>query len=350
MAQSRRSRDAPPIALPVTADVADVLRRARIAAVVLLCGGVMSFASAACADAAYPARPIRVIVPQASGGTVDLLTRVLAERMEAALGVAVVVDARPGANGIIGNELAKRAAADGYTLLAASTATHVMTPHVVASLPYDPLRDFTPVVNLVYQTKVVLVSNALGITTLAELAALARKQPGRLNYASAGLGSASHLDTEQLAAVMGIELVHIPYRGSTQTIAALIANEVQVLLASVSAAQAAVLAGRVRALAIVANHRSPTMPTVPTIVEAGLPPLDVQTWIGFLAPTGTPTAIVEQLNLTMNRILRSADVRGWMDKQGVESVGGTRLAFDAEIRADYEKWGKVARRLGIRAQ
>jgi tripartite-type tricarboxylate transporter receptor subunit TctC len=260
----------------VTAGVADLLRRSRRTAVALLCGGAMWLVGSAAADVAYPNRPIRVIVPQAPGGTVDLL-RVFAERTEATLGVAVVVDDRPGANGIIGNELAKRAAPDGYTLLAASTSTHAITPQVAANLPYDPLRDFVPVVNIAYQTKVVLVSNALGVGTVGELAALARSRPGHLNYASAGQGSSSHLDTEQLAALLGIELVHIPYRGSTQTVAALIANEVQVLLASVSAAQAAVAAGRVRALAVMAEERSPLLPNVPTMVEAGLPDLDVHT-------------------------------------------------------------------------
>jgi tripartite-type tricarboxylate transporter receptor subunit TctC len=332
----------------VTAAIADFARRALLGAVALLSGGAMPLADAAASEAAYPTRSIRIIVPQAPGGTVDLLSRVLAERMEAALGVAVVVDDRPGANGIIGNDLARRAAPDGYTLLAASTSTHAMTPHVVANLPYDSLRDFVPVVNLAYQTKVVLVSTALGVGTLDALATLARGRPRALNYASAGLGSSSHLDTEQLAAAMGIELVHIPYRGSTQTVAALIVNEVQVLLASVTAAQAAIAAGRVRALAVMADQRSPLLPGVPTLAEAGVPHLDVQTWIGFLAPASTPPAIVEQLNLATNRILKSPEVRSWMDKQGLEPIGGTPGAFGAALHADFEKWGTVARRLGLR--
>jgi tripartite-type tricarboxylate transporter receptor subunit TctC len=334
----------------VTAGCTDIRRRLRLAAVVLLCAGSLWSATAATSEVVYPVRPMRVIVPQAAGGTVDLLTRMLAERMEAALSVAVVVDDRPGANGIIGTELAKRAAPDGYTLLAASTSTHAMTPHVALGLPYDSLRDLMPVVNLAYQTKVVLASSALEITTLGELVAFARKRPGQLNYASAGMGSSSHLDTEQLMALTGIELVHIPYRGSTQTVAALIANEVQVLLASVGAAQAAIRAGRVRALAVMADKRSSLLPDVPTIQEAGLPRLDVQTWIGFVVPAGTSPAIVERLNSTLNRILGDADIRRWMEQQGLEPIGGTSAAFDAEIRSDFEKWGQVTRRLRIRPQ
>jgi tripartite-type tricarboxylate transporter receptor subunit TctC len=226
----------------------------------------------------------------------------------------------------------------------------VMTPHAVSNLPFDPLQDFVPVINLAYQTKVVLVSSALGVTTLDELVTLARRRPGQLNYASVGVGSSSHLDTEQLAALTGIKLVHIPYRGSAQNIAALIANEVQVLLASVTAALPALAGGRARALAVIADRRSPLLPEVPTLFEAGLPRLDVQTWIGFVAPAGTPAPIVDKLNLALNRILRSADMQAWLQKQGLDPIGGSPAAFGSEMRADFDKWGKVIRDLGIRPQ
>jgi tripartite-type tricarboxylate transporter receptor subunit TctC len=290
-----------------------------------------------------------VIVPQAPGGTVDLLMRMLGERLRASIGVVLIVDDRPGANAMIGNEAAKRAAPDGYTLLAASTATHVMTPLVLPGVSYDPVRDFVPVINLVHQTKVILVNAELGVTTLPELVALARSRPGRLNFASAGVGSSSHLDTVQLASLTGMDLVHIPYRGSAQSTAALMANEVQVLLASVTAAQPALASGRARALAVLSDERSPLLPDVPTLVEAGLPGLDVQTWIGILAPAGTPASVVDRLNAMLEVALRSPDVRAWLDKQGLELVGGPPAAFDREIRADLDKWDKVARRLGIRA-
>ncbi len=298
----------------------------------------------------YPTRPIHVIVPQAAGGTADLLSRMLGEQLERELGAAVVVEDKPGANGIIGNEVAKRAAPDGYTLLTASTATHAMGPHVVAVLPYDPIADFVPVINLVYQTKVVLANASLGVTTLHELVALARTRPGQINYASTGVGSSSHLDTEQLAALTRMSIVHIPYRGSAQAAAALVADEVQVLIASVTAALPAIGSGRVRALAVLAGRRSPLLPGVPTIEEAGLPPLDVQTWIGFLAPAGTPQPIVIDLNTALNRILRRESTRAWLENQGLEPVGGSPAQFESSIRADFDKWGEVTRRLGIRKQ
>jgi tripartite-type tricarboxylate transporter receptor subunit TctC len=318
--------------------------------VALLLAATTGRPAAAAAEPPYPVRPIRVIVPQASAGTADLLARMLGERMEAMLGAGFVVDDKPGASGITGNDAAKRAPPDGYTLLVASTATHAMTPHVVANLPYDPLQDFVPVINLVYQTKVVLASPALGVATLDELVALARSRPGQLNFASTGIGSSSHLDTAQLMALTGMELAHIPYRGSAQAVNALMANEVQVLLASVTAAQPALAAGRARALAVLADRRSPLLPEVPTIAEAGLPRLDVKTWIGLLAPAGTPRWMVDRLNLALNRILRSPDTRAWLERQGLEAVGGSPEAFDSELRADLDKWGKVARRLDIRPQ
>lgn len=337
--------------MPVNGRIAVALRRSRAAVAPLLCIGVACLtAGTTFAQVPYPSRPIRVIVPQAPGGTADLLTRMLAEQMEKALGVAVIVDNKPGASGIIGNETAKQASPDGYTLLAASTATHAMAPHVVAVLPGDPAADFVPVINLVYQTKVVLVNVSLGATTLRELVALARTRPGQINYASTGVGSSSHLDMEQLAALTEVNMLHIPYRGSAQTVAALIANEVQVLVASVTAAQPALASGRVRALAVLADRRSPLLPGVPTIEEEGLPRLDVQTWIGFVAPASTPSPIVETLNLTLNRILRGNGTRAWLESLGLEPVGGSPAAFDAEIRADLDKWRKVTRRLGLHKQ
>lgn len=299
------------------------------------------------AESAWPTRPIRLVVPQAPGGTTDLVARMVAEQMERRLAVPVVVDNKPGANGVIGNDAVKRAVADGYTLLVATTSTHVMTAHVLPGLAWDPLRDFAPIANLVYQTKVVLVNASLGVARMQDFVALVRARPGQFNYASTGPGSSSHLDTEWLAAVARLDLVHIPYRGSGQTVNAVSTNEVQVLLASVTSAQAALATPRVRALAVLADRRSPLLPAVPTLAEAGLPRADVQTWIGVLAPAGTPRVVVERLNGTLNEILQGADAIAWMERQGLEPIGGSAAAFDAEIRADHAKWGRLVRDLGL---
>ncbi|MEO8486290.1 MAG: tripartite tricarboxylate transporter substrate-binding protein [Betaproteobacteria bacterium] len=299
---------------------------------------------------AWPTRALRIIVPQAAGGTADLVARVLAERLEPILGVPIVIDNRAGANGLIGGDAARRAVPDGYTLLMASTATHVMAPLSTSTEAFDPLRDFAPVVNLAWQTKVALASVAVPVTTLAGFVAYARAHPGKLNYASTGVGSSSHLDAELLCAATGMRLVHIPYRGSGQTVAALATNEVQLLLASVTAAYGAIEFGQTRALAVFAQRRSPLLPAVPTIAEAGLPGLDLRTWLGIVAPADTPVAIAGMLNGTIATLLQDPEMRQWLDSQGLEPIGGTPASFEHAIRADVVRWGDVARRVGAGAR
>jgi tripartite-type tricarboxylate transporter receptor subunit TctC len=236
---------------------------------------------------AWPARPLRLLVPQAPGGAVDLVSRVVAERLEQALGVVVVVENKPGASGAIGVETVRRAPADGYTLLAASSNTHAMLPHLMDALPYDPLRDFAPVANFAYTTKMIVVGNAVSAKTLEELVGLARRRPDGLNYGSSGIGSSNHLDAEVFSSAAGIRMVHVPYRGSAQALAAVVAGEVQVLLVSATSALPLVQAGRVRPLAIFSDRHIPQLPDVPTVTESGYPGLDVRTWVGFVAPAGT---------------------------------------------------------------
>lgn len=295
----------------------------------------------------WPTRPIRILVPQAAGGTADAVARALSDRLEPALGASIVVDDRPGANGMIAGLAARRAAGDGTTLLIASTATYVVAPVVTQGESFDPRADFVPVVNVALQTKVLLVSRSFPATSVGELIALARKEPGRFNYASTGIGSTSHLDVELLESITGIELVHVPYRGSGQTVAALTTNEVQVLIASLTAAIGAVQAGRVRAIAILAGHRSPLLPDLPTAAEAGLPSFDVRTWLGIVAPADTPRGIVVALNDSVNAILAGASMREWLDAQGLEPIGGSPESFRAQIDADLDKWGRLVARLGL---
>ena len=267
----------------------------------------------------------------------------LGDKLEQALGIAVYVEDKPGAGGLIDNDARRRAPGGNY--VSCSDDRHACDDAARGGQRARSPAGFHAGDQLC-RAKVVLAIRARRRPSLKQLVALARRRSRQLNYGSTGSG-ARHLSP---AALTGMELAHIPYRGSAQTVAALMSNEVQVLLASVTAAQPALASGRVQALAVLADRRSPLLPGVPTIVEAGLPHLDVQTWIGILAPAGTPPHIVLNLNLALNRALRAGDVRTWLDKQGLEPIGGTPEAFDAEIRADLEKWGKVTRRLGIRPQ
>jgi len=301
------------------------------------------------AATAWPKAPLRVVVPQAAGGTADALARMLGERLEGRFGVAVVVDNRPGANGLLGTDYVRRAAPDGYTLLLASTATHAMARHTSTSLAFDPVRDFSPIVNVAWQTKVALSNPSVPATTLREFVAYARAHPGRLNYASTGVGSSSHLDAELFAAATGLKLVHIPYRGSGQTVAALAAGEVQILFASVTAALGAIHAAQVRALAILSDRRSTLLPQVPTIGEAGVVAPDVRTWIGLVAPADTSAEVVAALNGAVDDALADPGLQAWLDGQGLEPIGGTPEAFAATIRADVARWGAIVKRLGVRA-
>jgi tripartite-type tricarboxylate transporter receptor subunit TctC len=309
-----------------------------------------SFSAAAAVPQVYPSRPIRIIVPTAPGGLGDILARQVGERLGSTLRTPVVVDNRPGGSGVIGNELAARAAPDGYTLLFATSATHIIGAHAIGKLTYDPLRDFTPIINVGYATSVVVVNSALPVHTLAELISYARARPGQLNYASSGAGSANHIDTEVFAALAGIELLHVPYHGTADGYRALLANEVQLMFGAITSALPYVQAGKLRALVVLVDTRSPLLPDVPTIAQAGLGRVDVRKWLGFVAPANTPPEIVEHLNRTLDRILHEQEMRAWLDRQGLELVGGSAKDFDEVLRADYAKWGETVRRLHIRPE
>lgn len=323
--------------------------RPRFRNVALLVAAMVGFAFAEPLSAEpYPARPMRMIVPSAPAGAGDSIARLIAERLGSALHATVVVENRPGASGIIGTELAMRSPADGYTLLFATSATHVIASHAMERLPYDPLRDFTPVINIAWATSVIVVPSTLPVTTLHEFVEYARTRPGRIHYASSGVGSANHLDTEAFAAVAGLALTHVPYRGTADGYRGLLAGEVQMMFGAVTSALPYLRAGKVRALAVLTETRSPVLPEVPTLAEAGLRDVDVRKWLGVLAPAGTPAGVVGRLNRTINDILREPDVRAWMDRQGLEVAGGTSEDFERVLRADMVKWGAMVRGLGLR--
>ena len=300
------------------------------------------------ADAVYPARAIRIVVPSAIGGAGDMLARYLGDRLEASLRVPVVIDNRSGASGLIGTEIVARAAADGYTLLFGATHSQVIVPLMMRA-PFDA-RDFKPVFHAVYTTSVIVVNDRVPARTLAEFIAYARARPGSLNYASSGVGSPNHIDTEAFSDIAGLRLVHIPYRGTADGYRALAADEVQVMFGAVTSALPAIESGKARPLAVLTDVRSPVLPRVPTLAEAGLASADVRKWQGFLVPADTPEDIVNKLNAAFRKIVADPAVRHWIEQQGWEVVGGSPESFAGYLARDERKWRTLIGRLGLSAQ
>jgi tripartite-type tricarboxylate transporter receptor subunit TctC len=298
-------------------------------------------ASNAAAGATYPDKPIRIIVPQEPGGTVDTVTRYFANRLEATIGSAVIIENRSGAGGAIGAEFVARAAPDGYTLLAASTNTQAMVPHVQRSVRYDALRDFTPVVNIADAMTVIVIEPTLPVRSLSELAAYSKLHPGTLNYGSAGLGSSNHLMTELYKSLSGADLVHIPYRGIAQAIAALLAGDVGVLMLTASTALPYVESGKAIVLAVSGSQRLAAFPGAQTTAEAGFPALDIRLWVGLMAPAGTPPDVIAYLNREAVRALRLPEVTQWLTARLHQPVGGTPSEFAATVRTDHARWAEV---------
>ncbi|MEP7061861.1 MAG: tripartite tricarboxylate transporter substrate binding protein [Betaproteobacteria bacterium] len=303
--------------------------------------------NAACAED-YPARTVRIMVPNGAGGSVDLVARAVATRLETELGQAFIVENRTGAAGAIGAEIVRAAAADGYYLLAASSATNTIIPHTQASVRYDGVRDFAPIANLAWTTKMIIVHPSLPVHTVAELVLYAKARPGVLNYSSTGVGSSTHLDAEMFATRAGIQLVNVPYRTPAQQNAAVVANEVQLNIGSITSAIGSVRAGRVRALAVIAAQRSPLLPDVPTIAEAGMPDLEIRTWVGLAAPANTPALVIATLNRAVNIALADPVLRMWMYDQGLEPIGGSAESFRETLERDDAKWKRESERLGMR--
>jgi len=289
-------------------------------------------------------------VAQAPGGPPDRIARFVAEPLARALGVSVTIENRPGASGVIGSEVAMRAAPDGYTLLIATLSTHVLVPATMERPPYDALRDFAPVINLHRSIKALWVPSTLPPRTLAEFAAYAQARTGQLNYATGGAGSSNHIDMEVFRAAAGIDLVHIPYNGPAAGITAVASGEAQAMIVSVTTALGAAQAGKVRALALFAAKRTPLLPDVPTAAEAGFGDIDLSAWIGLVAPAGTPAEIVERLNREIERVLRAPAAVAWADSQGLETIGGSSASFAATIESNRSRWSGAVKELGVVAR
>jgi tripartite-type tricarboxylate transporter receptor subunit TctC len=321
------------------------LFQAALAAVTLaLCP---PFAAAQADD--YPSRPIRFIAPIPAGGSTDVLTRDIARRLQERWDQPTVVENKPGSTGSIGAALVARAPADGYTLLLVNSG-HVINGHVYARLPYDPIKDFVPVVHAASIAMGLFVHPSVPATNLTEFLALARAKPGVLSFATSGNGGAGHLGGEAIKAATGIDMVHVPYRGSAPAIADVVAGQVQVSIADVPLARPHVRSGALRPIALAASQRSAALPDMPTFAELGVPNIDFSVWVGFLAPAGTPKAIVDKLNREIVSIVREPAMAARLVELGFEVVAGTPADFEQTMKRDHETYGIVVRNAKIRIE
>jgi tripartite-type tricarboxylate transporter receptor subunit TctC len=317
-------------------------RHAAIAA-----SSLLACAAGAHAASAYPDRPVRMIVPFTPGGGTDLVARMIAQKLGENLGQPVVVDNRPAVDGVVGTEIAARSQPDGYTLLQVSTS-HAINVALGRKLPYDTLKDFAPIAHTANQQLILVVNPGLPVRTVKELIALGRAKPDALNYGSSS--NATALPTELFKAMTGIQAQHIPYKGSPPMLADLIAGQIQMSIAAAISAIPQVKSGKLRALAIGDSRRSSEMPDLPTIAEAGVPGYQATIWSGLLAPAGTSAVIIERLNREVVKAVRAPDFRAKLLELGAESVGSTAAEWGSFLRTEIEKWQKIAKRAGMRAE
>jgi tripartite-type tricarboxylate transporter receptor subunit TctC len=300
---------------------------------------------------AYPSKPIRIIVPYPAGGGIDVISRVLGERLSQRLGQPVLVDNRPGGGTILAAEQVARAAPDGYTLMVTTDATLSVNPHLYSKLSYDPVKDFAPITQLVLLNQLLLANPAVPANSLKELIAYARANPGKLNYASYGSGSQPHLAMEMLKSQAGIDIVHVPYKGIPQAVPAAIAGEVQLTFSGVASSQAYLKAGRLKALAVGGKSRLALLPEVPTFAESGFPDVPANAWFGLFAPAGTPRDIVMKLQAETVRILRDPEfMQKEITAKGYQLVGSTPEEFSAFLVTDSVLNARAVRISGAKAE
>jgi len=320
---------------------------AGIGLLVLLCGA----AGAASAPAqTYPNRPVRVILPQLPGSSVDTITRIVATKMSDTLGQQFVVDNRGGAGGMIGAAIGARATPDGYTLLSGAASSLIITRFTYKTLPFDALKDFEPISLIVAAEAVLAVGNNVPAKSVKELIALAKAQPGKLNMASSGIGSSSHLAGVMFTSLSDINVLHVPYKGGMSAMS-VFTGETQLCILPAAAIVGHIKAGRLRALAISSKTRSPLMPELPTIAEAGVPGYEYTSWNGFFAPKGVPRAVITKVHATIQKVLAEPDVTQQYANQGLVPLGSASPEeFGRFFRADFDRIGKVVKVAGIKPE
>ena len=296
----------------------------------------------------YPTKPIRLVVPFPPGGATDLIARAVAQKLGETWGQSVVVDNRPGAGGNIGTELVARSAPDGYTLEMGTVGTHAINASLYSKMPYDHVRDFVPVILVAGVPNVLEVNPALPVNSVQELIAYAKANPGKLNFASSGSGTSIHLSGELFKVMAGVQMTHVPYKGSAPALQDLIGGQVQLMFDNLPPSLPQIKAGKLRALAVTSAGRAPALPDTPTVAEAGLPGFEASSWFGVLAPAGTPPEIVNKLNAEIAKWLASPGAKEKLANVGANIAGGTPEDFARHIQAETAKWAKVVKESGAK--
>lgn len=317
----------------------------RLILVVMAAAGATASAAS---EPSYPSKPIRMLVGFSPGGGTDVAARIIGKKLAEAWNQQIVIDNRAGAGGLVAFEMTAKANPDGYTLLATSPSFAIQ-PSIAAKLPYEPIRDFAPITQASSAPYVLVLYPGVEARSVKELIGFAKAHPGKLNYASGGIGSAQHLTAELFRLMAGIQIVHVPYKGAV-SVPDVIAGRIQMLFSGVPQALPHVQGGRLRALAVTTPARSPAVPEVPTVAEAGVPGFEVTVWYGILATGRTPKAIIDKLNREIVRALQSADVRQQLMSLGLEPVGNTPAQFGATIKAEIAQWAQVVKQAGIKAE
>ena len=325
------------------------IQRLRIVFSVLAAMSAWCAAGTTSAAAEYATKPIRLVIPYTPGGPTDLVGRAIASKLQDALGQQVIVDNRAGGGGVIATEIVARAPADGYTLLLGTLGQLVTLPLLTAKLPYDAVRDFAPVTQVVTSPQVLVANGKLPVASVAELITYVKARPGQLNYASVQTGGTGHLGMELLKQAAGLEMLHVPYKGTAPALTEMIAGQVQLMFTSLPSVQPHVTAGRLKLLATGAARRTPAIPDTPTLSET-IPGYELVTWYAVFLPHRTPAAIVNRLHAVLVKILLSPEIERQFAQNGVEPANSTPQQLAAYMRAETERWGKVIRTSGIRLE